>query len=164
MTRTIVITENVNSNGRFYPGTPCQSNFKISITSDYKELRAEIFRDWSSQHYLQIMKKWTKSERLGCCALDNLTWNYLSIIVAVYSFTVVNVVVVVIVVVVLVDIISQLISNIKRFLLFIVKIGWYLFLTSIELSVLLLLLYVVFYLLFGCSMAKFGSVSKRQPN
>ena len=42
-------------------------------------MKAEIFRYWSFQHYLQIVKKWTKPDRWGCQnpkILDDLTWNY----------------------------------------------------------------------------------------
>ena len=44
---------------------PFRLNFQISITSKPKELRADIFRDWSFKHYLQKVKKWTKSESNG---------------------------------------------------------------------------------------------------
>ena len=39
-------------------------------------MQAEIFIDSSFQHYSKIVRKWTKSERQVCHALDDLKWNY----------------------------------------------------------------------------------------
>ena len=57
MTRTIVITENKNSKRRILPwNTHFGQIFKPQQLWNCKELRTEIFRDWSFQHDLKIVK------------------------------------------------------------------------------------------------------------
>ena len=58
MTRTIVITENVNSKWQILPqNTHFGQIFEYQL-QNHKGLRAKIFRDWSFRHYLQTRKVW----------------------------------------------------------------------------------------------------------